>query len=113
MLLRQKIIEVKKMPELERAFVSKKTFGKYTGTLEWCVKDGVWIDNCFKSTVTDRAGSVIKIIDRVRHIPEKVRPDHIVPPPIEGELPIEGTGKLWYFDPTFLSELYVFSPPLG
>jgi len=96
----------------ERVFVSKKTFGKYTGTLEWYVKDNVWIDNCFKSTITDKAGNIIEVIDKIRDIPEKIKPDYIVPPPIEGEPPIEGTGKLWYFDPTFLSELYVFSPPL-
>lgn len=100
------------MPELEKVFVSKKRFGKYIGTLEWYVKDGVWVDNCYKSTVTDNIGKTKKIIDKVRPVPEKVRPDKVVPPPIEGEPPIEGTGKLWYFDPTFLSELYVFSPPL-
>lgn len=96
------------MSELERVFVSKKTFGKYTGTLEWYVKDGVWIDNCFKSTVTDKAGKVIEVNDRTIPIPQKVRPDSMVPPPIEGEPPIEGTGKLWYFDPNYLSEGYIF-----
>ena len=100
------------MSELELVFVSKKTFGKYTGTLEWYVKDNIWIDNCFKSTITDKAGKIIEIIDKIRPVPEKIKPDQIVPQPIEGEPPIEGTGKLWYFDPTFLSELYVFSPPL-
>ena len=98
--------------EVETLFVSRKTFGKYTGTLEWCVKDDVWIDNCFKSTVTDRAGNVIKIINRIRPIPEKIKPDHIVPPPIEGDPPIEGTGKLWYFDPRYLTDEYVFEPSL-
>ena len=98
--------------EVELVFVSKKTFGKYTGTLEWCVKDGVWVDNCFKSTVTDKAGNIIKVIDKFRPIPEKVKPDYIVSPPTEGEPPIEGTGKLWYFDPRYLTEEYVFAPPL-
>ena len=100
------------MKGLELVFVSKKTFGKYTGTLEWYVKDDVWIDNCFKSTVTDRAGNILEIIDEIRPIPEKIKPDRVVPPPIEGNPPIEGTGKLWYFDPRYISEHYVFEPPL-
>lgn len=98
--------------EIEKVFVSKKTFGKYTGTLEWCVKDDVWIDNCFKSTVTDRAGNILEIIDETRLIPEKIRPLHIIPPPIEGEPPLKNTGKLWYFDPLYPNEKYIFSPPL-
>lgn len=101
------------MPKLESVFVSKKTFGKYTGRLEWYVKDNIWIDDCFKSTVTDsRTGAIIEVIDKIRPVPEKIKPDHIVPPPIEGEPPIEGTGKLWYFDPKYPNELYVFKPPL-
>lgn len=103
---------IKKMSELELVFVSKKTFGKYTGTLEWYVKDGVWIDNCFKSTVTDKAGNIIEVIDKIRTIPEKIKPDYIVPAPIEGEPPIEGTGKLWYFNPKYPNEMYVFEPPI-
>jgi hypothetical protein len=100
------------MGELERVFVSRKTFGKYTSTLEWYVKDNIWIGNCFKSTITDKAGNIIEIVDKIRHIPEKIKPDYIVPPPIEGEPPIENTGKLWYFDSNHLSEKYIFKPPL-
>lgn len=100
------------MPESEKVFVSRKQFGKYTSTLEWCVKDGVWIDNCFKSTVTDRIGNIVEVIDRIRPIPQRVRPDSIVPPPIDGESPIAGTGKLWFFDPNYLSEGYIFFEPL-
>lgn len=100
------------MIELERVFVSKKVFGKYTSTLEWYVKNDVWIDNCFKSTITDKAGNIIDIIDKIRPIPEKIKPDHIVPPPIEGEPPIDGTGKLWYFDPEYRSDMYLFEPVL-
>ena len=90
------------MSELELVFVSRKTFGKYTGTLEWYVKDGDWIDNCFKSTVTDRAGKIIKVIDSVRPIPDKSKPEHIVPPPIQVTAPKERTDKLKHFEATLL-----------
>lgn len=100
------------MGKLEKVFVSKKTFGKYTSTLEWYVKDGIWIDNCYKSTITDRAGNVLEIVDKVRPVPEKIKPDKIVSPPIEGEPPIEGTGKLWYLDPMYLRDRYIFEHPL-
>ena len=81
------------MSELELVFVSRKTFGKYTGTLEWYVKDNVWIDHCFKSTATDQAGHIITVIDMIRLVPETIKPDNIVPPPIEGKAPITGTGN--------------------
>ena len=94
------------MEELEKVFVKTIKSGKYTGTLEWYKKEGILIDNCFRSVVRDETGEIVKIIDKKRPVPDKIRPDHIVLPPVVGE------KELYYFDPNYPNPIYLFSPPL-
>ncbi|MCK4355333.1 FlxA-like family protein, partial [Candidatus Parcubacteria bacterium] len=97
--------------ELEKVFVSTTEQGKYTGTLEWYVKDNIWIDDCFCSTVRE-GDKLLEIIDKKRPVPDNIRPNNIVAQPIQGEPVFEGAGNLWYFDPEYPNPDYVFDPVL-